>query len=166
MNTYKAAVLGATGMVGQRFITLLENHPWFTVTTVAASPRSAGKSYTDAVAGRWAMATNIPADIANLTVLSVEDDLQTIAASVDVAFCALDMEKEDIRRIEEAYASAGVAIISNNSAHRWTPDVPMIMPEVNFDHVALVDAQRKNRGWTTGRLPSNQTALFSHMCPF
>lgn len=150
MNTYKAAVLGATGMVGQRFIALLENHPRFTVTTVAASPRSAGKSYADAVAGRWAMHTDIPADIANLTVLSVEDDLQTIAASVDVAFCALDMEKEDIRRIEEAYAGAGVAVISNNSAHRWTPDVPMIMPEVNFDHVALVDAQRKNRGWTTG----------------
>ncbi len=150
MKQYKTAVLGATGMVGQRFISLLENHPWFTVTTVAASPRSAGKSYTEAVGERWAMKTPIPADVAELTVLAVEDDMQNIAASVDVVFCALDMEKDDIRRIEEAYAAAGVAVISNNSAHRWTADVPMIMPEVNPEHVALVDAQRKNRGWTTG----------------
>lgn len=147
---YKAAVLGATGMVGQRFISLLENHPWFTVTTVAASPRSAGKPYSEAVGERWAMKSTIPQAIAELPVLSVEDDLASIATAVDVVFCALDMDKADIRRIEEAYAAAGVAVISNNSAHRWTEDVPMIMPEVNPDHAALIDTQRKNRGWSTG----------------
>jgi aspartate-semialdehyde dehydrogenase len=150
MQHYTAAVLGATGMVGQRFVSLLENHPWFQVTTVAASPRSAGRPYSEAVEGRWAMSTAIPAAVAPLTVLAVEEDLEAIASAVDVVFCALDMEKDDIRRIEEAYAAAGVAVISNNSAHRWTADVPMIMPEVNPDHCALVDAQRKNRGWTTG----------------
>ncbi|MBL8122291.1 aspartate-semialdehyde dehydrogenase [Candidatus Saccharibacteria bacterium] len=149
-QTYKTAVLGATGMVGQRFISLLDAHPWFQVTTLAASPRSAGKSYRTAVADRWAMQTAIPEDIAELTVLSVEDDLASIAAAVDVVFCALDMDKADIRRIEEAYAAAGVAVISNNSAHRWTEDVPMIMPEVNPEHAALIDVQRKNRGWSTG----------------
>jgi aspartate-semialdehyde dehydrogenase len=150
MNTYKAAVLGATGMVGQRFISLLENHPWFTVVAVAASPRSAGKPYTEAVDGRWAMSTPVPTAVAPLTVLAVEADLAAIAAEVDVVFCALDMEKDDIRRIEDAYAAAGVAVISNNSAHRWTADVPMIMPEVNPDHAALIDTQRKNHGWDTG----------------
>ena len=150
MNTYKAAVLGATGMVGQRFISLLENHPWFTVVTVAASPRSAGKPYAEAVDGRWAMSTPVPTAVASLTVLAVEADLAAIAAEVDVVFCALDMEKDDIRRIEDAYAAAGVAVISNNSAHRWTADVPMIMPEVNPDHAALIDTQRKNHGWSTG----------------
>ena len=150
MNTYKAAVLGATGMVGQRFIALLENHPWFTVTTVAASPRSAGKTYSEAAGERWAMAAPMPESVANLTVLAVEADMAQIAEAVDVVFCALDMEKDDIRRIEETYAAAGVAVISNNSAHRWTSDVPMIMPEVNPGHAALIDTQRKNRGWTTG----------------
>lgn len=150
MTHYKAAVLGATGMVGQRFISLLINHPWFTVTTVAASPRSAGKTYVTAVDDRWAMSTPIPKSIASLTLLAVEDDHKQIAAAVDVVFCALDMEKADIRRIEEAYAAAGVAVISNNSAHRWTADVPMIMPEVNPSHTALIDTQRKNRGWDTG----------------
>lgn len=150
MPQYKAAVLGATGMVGQRFVTLLAGHPWFTVTTVAASPRSAGKPYRAGVEGRWAMDAPIPAAIADLNVLSVEDDLETISSTVDMVFCAHDMEKDAIRRIEEAYAAAGVAVISNNSAHRWTDDVPMIMPEVNPDHAALIDAQRKNRGWTTG----------------
>ncbi|QQS18543.1 aspartate-semialdehyde dehydrogenase [Candidatus Saccharibacteria bacterium] len=150
MTTYKTAVLGATGMVGQRFISLLENHPWFEVTTVAASPRSAGKPYSEAVGNRWAMSTPIPKNIASLNVLAVEDDLNTIVSSVDVVFCALDMEKDDIRRIEEAYAAAGVAVISNNSAHRWTADVPMIMPEVNPEHATLIETQRKNRGWSTG----------------
>lgn len=150
MPQYKTAVLGATGMVGQRFVSLLEDHPWFMVTTVAASPRSAGRPYHEAVSGRWAMPATIPAAVRDLTVLSVEEDLQKITDAVDVVFCALDMEKDDIRRIEEAYAAAGVAVISNNSAHRWTDDVPMIMPEVNPDHAALIDTQRKNRGWTTG----------------
>ncbi|QQS19781.1 aspartate-semialdehyde dehydrogenase [Candidatus Saccharibacteria bacterium] len=150
MNTYRAAVLGATGMVGQRFISLLENHPWFHVTTVAASPRSAGRTYSEAVGNRWAMSTSIPTEIAELEVLAVEADILQITQAVDVVFCALDMEKEDIRRIEVAYAAAGVAVISNNSAHRWTHDVPMIMPEVNPEHAALIDAQRKNHAWSTG----------------
>ncbi len=150
MNTYKAAVLGATGMVGQRFLQLLENHPWFEVTVVAASPRSAGQTYATAVDGRWAMRSAIPASVAELTVYAVEQDMKQIVSVVDVVFCALDMEKDEIRRIEETYAAAGVAVISNNSAHRWTEDVPMIMPEVNPGHAALVDAQRTNRGWSTG----------------
>ncbi|PID98727.1 aspartate-semialdehyde dehydrogenase [Candidatus Saccharibacteria bacterium] len=150
MNTYKAAVLGATGMVGQRFISLLDEHPWFQVVAVAASPRSAGKSYREAVGERWTMAKPIPSRVADLTVLAVEANLEAIAAEVDVVFCALDMEKEAIRRIEKAYAAAGVAVISNNSAHRWTEDVPMIMPEVNPEHAALIHTQRKNRGWTHG----------------
>jgi aspartate-semialdehyde dehydrogenase len=150
MKPYKTAVLGATGMVGQRFVNLLAEHPWFRLTTVAASPRSAGKRYAEAVEGRWAMSTAIPGAVAELPVLAVEDDLAQIAAAVEVVFCALDMEKDEIRRLEEAYAAAGVAVISNNSAHRWTDDVPMIMPEVNPDHAGLIDIQRKNRGWTTG----------------
>lgn len=150
MNIYRAAVLGATGMVGQRFISLLDNHPWFRVTIVAASPRSAGKTYKEAISGRWSIQNPMPENIGELVVLAVEDDLEKIAQSVDVVFCALDMDKSDIRRIEEAYAQKGIAVISNNSAHRWTEDVPMIMPEINPDHASLLDVQRKNRGWTTG----------------
>lgn len=150
MNKRKVAILGATGMVGQRFVTLLAGHPWFDVVAVAASPRSRGKSYQDAVTGRWAMETDIPENIQGMTVQGVEEDLELIAARVDAVFCALDLDKESIRSIEEAYASKGVAVMSNNSAHRWTQDVPMIIPEVNPDHTALIDIQRKNRGWDKG----------------
>lgn len=147
---FRVAVLGATGMVGQRFVSLLEHHPWFKVVVVAASPSSAGQPYRQAVAERWHMLGSIPVAVADLTVRSVVDDLARIAHEVDLAFCALNMDKEAIRRIECDYAAAGVAVVSNNSAHRWTEDVPMIMPEVNPDHTALIKLQRHKRGWTTG----------------
>lgn len=150
MHSFKVGVLGATGMVGQRFVTLLERHPWFTVVEVAASPRSAGKSYAEAVDGRWALDVPVPDALRNLTVRAVEAEAETIAAAVDIVFSALDLDKESIRHIEEQYATLGVAVISNNSAHRWTPDVPMLMPEINPEHVQLIDIQRRSRGWSTG----------------
>lgn len=149
-NSFRAGVLGATGMVGQRFVSLLDGHPWFTVTAVAASPRSAGHSYEAAVDGRWALEAPVPEGVRELTVQAVEADAEAIAAGVDLVFCALDLDKESIRRIEERYAALGVAVISNNSAHRWTADVPMLMPEVNPEHVKLIDYQRQQRGWDTG----------------
>lgn len=150
MEPFRVGILGATGMVGQRFVQLLSNHPWFNVRVVAASPQSAGRTYRDAVDGRWSMATNIPENIADLTVRSVVDDLATISTEVEIVFCALAMEKDAIRQVEEAYAAAGIAVISNNSAHRWTSDVPVIMPELNPDHASLIEIQRRNRGWTSG----------------
>ncbi len=146
----KAGVLGATGMVGQRFIQLLEGHPWFEVTCVAASPRSAGKRYEEAVEGRWMLKTPIPAAVKGLVVRDVEADMDAIAKEVDFVFSAIEMDKEDIKRIEEQYAAKGIPVVSNNSAHRWTEDVPMIMPEINANHVKLIDFQRKSRGWTKG----------------
>ena len=150
LNRYRVAILGATGMVGQRFVSLLENHPWFDVVTVAASPSSAGKTYRDAVAGRWHMSTDIPDSVSDRIVQSVVDDLPTIAETVDLVFCALDLDKDTIQRIECDYAAAGVAVVSNNSAHRWTDDVPMLMPEINPDHIGLIDVQRRRRGWARG----------------
>lgn len=150
MKKLRAGVLGATGMVGQRFISLLAEHPWFEVVTVAASPRSAGQSYKNAVAERWSLAKPIPKKLENLLVKAVEADLDQIAGEVDVVFCALDMDKEAIKKIEIAYAAAGIPVISNNSAHRWTPDVPILMPEINPRHIKLIDRQRQNRGWTSG----------------
>lgn len=143
-------VLGATGMVGQRFITLLANHPWFELVVVAASPQSAGKTYAAAVAGRWLHDEPIPPAIQNLTVYSIEDNKSTIADQVRLVFCAIDLDKPTIQKIEEDYAALGVVVVSNNSAHRWTVDVPMLMPEVNPQHLAIIDTQRKNRGWSTG----------------
>ncbi len=150
MTKLKVGILGATGMVGQRFITLLQNHPWFEVVCVAASPRSAGQAYAAAVASRWLMTEPVPTDIRDLKVLDVSADIEAISKQVDMVFCALDMEKSAIRDIEDAYAAAGVPVVSNNSAHRWTPDVPMIIPEVNSAHLEMIDIQRKNRDWTTG----------------
>lgn len=151
MNTeIPVGVLGATGMVGQRFITLLQNHPWFEITALAASPRSAGKRYEEAVESRWVMEDPIPDNVKGLKVYAVEEDLEEICKRVSVVFSALDMEKEEIRRIENAYASRDVVIVSNNSAHRWTEDVPMIMPEINADHLALIEAQQRNHKWQKG----------------
>jgi aspartate-semialdehyde dehydrogenase len=144
------AVLGATGMVGQHFVTLLENHPWAELQALAASPRSAGKSYAEAVDGRWAMQQPLSDAVGSMQVLAVQEDAQKIAEQVQLVFCALDLDKDSIRAIEETYAGLGVAVVSNNSAHRWTDDVPMIIPEVNPDHLQLIDVQRKNRGWDTG----------------
>ena len=123
----KVGVLGATGMVGQRFVTLLENHPWFELVAVAASPRSAGKTYEEAVGGRWKMKTPMPEAAKKLVVLNV-NQVEEVAAQVDFVFSAVDMSKDEIRAIEEAYAKAEVPVVSNNSAHRWTPDVPMMVP--------------------------------------
>lgn len=146
----KAGILGATGTVGQKFITLLHNHPWFEISCLAASGRSAGKSYAEAVEGRWLQETEIPGDVAGLMVYNVEDDLNTISREVDFVFSALSMDKEQVLQLEELYAASNIPVVSNNSAHRWTEDVPMFMPEINHDHCGLIDIQRKKRGWTKG----------------
>ena len=150
MNKHKVGIIGATGMVGQRFVTLLAEHPWFEITALAASPRSAGRPYAQAVEGRWKMAQPLPESVAELRVMSAIDDIDTICGMIDLVFCAVDLDKQAIRELEEAYAAKGVAVVSNNSAHRWTEDIPMIIPEVNAEHLKLIDDQRNNRGWTTG----------------
>lgn len=150
MKKYKVGVVGATGMVGQRFITLLAEHPWFEITALAASPRSAGKAYRDAVGAKWCMATPIPEKAADLIVYDAAKDIEEIAAAVDFVFCAVDMEKDKIRALEEAYAKAECPVISNNSAHRHTPDVPMMVPELNPEHSAIIPAQRKRLGTKRG----------------
>ncbi len=145
----KAGILGATGMVGQRFISLLENHPWFEVAAVAASPRSAGKTYEEAVGDRWKMTTPMPEAVKNMIVMNV-NEVEKVAAQVDFVFSAVDMSKDEIRAIEEAYAKAETPVVSNNSAHRWTPDVPMIVPELNPEHLEVLDAQKKRLGTKKG----------------
>lgn len=145
----RVGVLGATGMVGQRFVSLLAEHPWFEVTAVAASPSSAGKSYADAVAGRWILDREVPAAVAQLTVADASD-IQRVAAGVDFVFCAVDMAKDVTAKLEEDYARAETPVISNNSAHRWTPDVPMMLPEINADHAAVIESQRKRLGTRRG----------------
>ena len=151
MTTFnlKVGVLGATGMVGQRFVSLLEGHPWFKVTTVAASSKSAGRSYVEAVAGRWAMPTPVPERVGGLVVKDASD-VAAIAAEVDFVFCAVDMSKDETRAIEDAYAKAETPLVSNNSAHRATPDVPMMIPEVNPEHAECIVAQRKRLGTRRG----------------
>ena len=138
----RVGVLGATGMVGQRFISLLENHPWYEVVTVAASPRSAGKTYEEAVGGRWKMTTPMPEAVKKLVVMNV-NEVEKVAASVDFVFSAVDMTKEEIKAIEEAYAKTETPVVSNNSAHRWTPDVPMVVPEINPEHFKVIEFQKK-----------------------
>ena len=145
----KVGVLGATGMVGQRFIALLEDHPWYEVTTVAASPRSAGRTYEEAVGGRWKMDTPMPEAVKKLIVANV-NEVEKVAAGVDFVFSAVDMSKEEIKKIEEDYAKTETPVVSNNSAHRWTPDVPMMVPEINPEHAAVIDAQRKRLGTKRG----------------
>lgn len=145
----RVAILGGTGMVGQRFIALLEDHPWFEVTTIAASPRSAGKTYEACVEGRWKMDTPIPASVRNIVVKNVQD-VEAVASEVDFCFSAVDMSKDEIKAIEEAYARTETPVVSNNSAHRWTPDVPMIIPEINPQHSEVIEFQRKRLGTTRG----------------
>ena len=142
-------ILGGTGMVGQRFISLLENHPWFEVTTIAASPRSAGKTYEEAVGGRWKMKTPMPEKVKNIVVMSV-NEVEKVASEVDFVFSAVDMGKEEIKAIEEAYAKTETPVVSNNSAHRWTPDVPMVVPEINTEHFEVIKDQRKRLGAERG----------------
>ncbi len=150
MKQYRVGIIGATGMVGQRFATLLENHPWFTVTVLAASARSAGKRYEEAVGERWAMQTTIPAAMKDMVIYDAAADVAKITAEVDFVFCAVDMKKNEIRALEELYAKAECPVISNNSAHRGTPDVPMIIPEINHAHAEIIPAQRKRLGTKRG----------------
>lgn len=149
MKKYRVGILGATGMVGQRFVTLLAGHPWFEIAALAASARSAGKTYGEAVAGRWKLEAPMPEAVAAMPVADVQD-IDAIAAQVDFVFSAVDMKKDEIRAVEEAYARWEIPVISNNSAHRWTPDVPMVIPEINADHYAVIDAQRKRLGTKRG----------------
>ena len=150
MKKYKVGIVGATGMVGQRFVTLMENHPWFELKVVAASARSAGKTYEEAVAGRWAMTTPIPEQAKALVVKCAETDVEEIAAQVDFVFSAVDMKKEEIQALEERYAKAECPVVSNNSANRFTPDVPMVVPELNAAHTAIIESQRKRLGTKRG----------------
>ena len=149
MKEFQVGVVGATGMVGQRFISLLENHPWFRLVAVAASPRSAGKTYEDAIGSRWAMPTPMPEAVKKMVVMDASD-VEAVAKKVDFVFCAVDMKKEEIKALEEAYAKAECPVISNNSAHRFTPDVPMIIPEINAAHADVIPAQRKRLGTKRG----------------
>ncbi len=150
MEKYKVGIIGGTGMVGQRFVTLMENHPWFQLTCIAASPRSAGKTYEQAVANRWAMKKPIPQEAKELVVLDAQADVEKIADMVDFVFCAVDMKKEEIRALEETYAKAECPVVSNNSAHRWTDDVPMVVPEMNPEHLDVIPAQRERLGTKRG----------------
>ena len=145
----RVGILGGTGMVGQRFISLLENHPWFEVVTIAASARSAGKTYEEAVGGRWKMDTPMPEAVKKIVVMNV-NEVEKVAAGVDFVFSAVDMTKEEIRAIEEAYAKTETPVVSNNSAHRWTPDVPMMIPEINADHAKIIEKQRERLGTKRG----------------
>ena len=145
----RVGILGGTGMVGQRFISLLEDHPWFEVTTIAASPRSAGKTYEEAVGGRWKMKTPMPEKVKGIVVMNV-NEVDKVAAEVDFVFSAVDMSKDEIKAIEEAYAKTETPVVSNNSAHRWTPDVPMVVPEINTEHFEVIRDQRKRLGTERG----------------
>ena len=150
MKKYNVGIIGATGMVGQRFVNLLANHPWFNVVVLAASARSAGKSYDEAVGDKWAFETPIPTQIKGMTVLDAEADMDKIATCVDFVFCAVNMDKAKIRALEEAYAKKEVPVVSNNSAHRFTADVPMIIPEVNPEHLNVIPSQRERLGTKRG----------------
>ncbi|MBQ3519572.1 MAG: aspartate-semialdehyde dehydrogenase [Clostridia bacterium] len=147
---YKVGIIGATGMVGQRFISLLHDHPWFEIKVLAASARSAGKTYEEALGGRWVMTTSLPENVKNLTVLDAQADMEKIASLVDFVFCAVDMKKDEIRALEDAYAKLECPVISNNSAHRFTADVPMIIPELNYDHAKVIEDQKKRLGTKRG----------------
>ena len=145
----RVGILGGTGMVGQRFISLLENHPWFEVAVIAASSRSAGKTYEEAVGGRWKMKTPMPEKVKHIVVMNV-NEVEKVAAGVDFVFSAVDMSKDEIKAIEEAYAKTETPVVSNNSAHRWTPDVPMVVPEINTEHFEVIEAQKKRLGTARG----------------
>ena len=146
---YKVGIVGATGMVGQRFVTLLENHPWFKLTVLAASGRSAGKTYEEAVGPRWAMTVPMPESVKKMMVLDASK-VEEVASQVDFIFCAVNMPKDEIKALEEAYAKAECPVVSNNSANRFTPDVPMVVPEINADHIEIIPAQRKRLGTKRG----------------
>lgn len=148
-NRLKVGIVGGTGMVGQRFIALLENHPWFEVTSVAASANSAGKTYEEATRNRWKLSSPMPDAVKNIVVQDASK-VEEVAQDVDFIFCAVDMKKDELKILEEAYAKTGTPVVSNNSAHRWTPDVPMVIPEINPQHIEIIEHQRKRLGTTTG----------------
>ena len=150
IRQYKVGVIGCTGMVGQRFVTLMENHPWFRLTALAASARSAGKTYGEAVKDRWAMSVSVPEESKGMVIWDAEADAEKLAEQVDFCFCAVDMKKEEIRVLEERYAKLECPIVSNNSAHRWTDDVPMVVPEINAEHLEVIEAQRRRLGTKRG----------------
>ena len=150
MEKYKVGIIGATGMVGQRFMLLLENHPWFDVVVLAASSRSAGKPYVEAVGQKWNMKKEIPEKYKDMIVCDAQADVKKIAETVDFVFCAVDMKKDEIKALEEKYAKYECPVVSNNSAHRFTPDVPMIIPEINPQHTDVIEAQRKRLGTKKG----------------
>jgi len=150
MKQYNVGIIGATGMVGQRFATLLENHPWFNVKVLAASPRSAGKTYEEVAGSRWKMAVPMPEAMKNMILMDATADIEKIAGMVDFCFCAVDMKKDEIKALEEAYAKAECPIVSNNSAHRFTPDVPMVVPEINPEHIEIIQSQRERLGTKRG----------------
>jgi len=149
MDKLKVGILGATGMVGQRFVTLLAGHPWFEIAVLAASPRSAGKTYEQSVEGKWKLEEPMPESVRKMIVTDVSK-VEEVASKVDFVFSAVDMKKDEIRAIEEEYAKAEVPVVSNNSAHRWTPDVPMVIPEINAEHYKIIDAQKKRLGTKRG----------------
>ncbi len=146
----KVGVVGATGMVGQRFLTLLHDHPYFEVTALAASPRSAGKTYAEAVGDRWKLTTPCPEEYKDMIVIDAEGGIDEMKAKCRFVFCAVDMKKDQIRALGEAYAKAEIPVVSNNSAHRWTPDVPMVIPEINPEHLEVIHAQRARLGTKRG----------------
>lgn len=150
MEKYKVGVIGGTGMVGQRFVSLLEHHPWFQLTVIAASSRSAGKTYEEAIGARWALETPMPESARKMVVMNAQTDIEAIASQVDFVFSAVDMKKEEIQALEEAYAKHECPVVSNNSAHRWTPDVPMVVPEINPEHIKVIEDQRKRLGVKRG----------------
>lgn len=150
MKTYNVGIIGATGMVGQRFILLLHNHPWFKIKVLAASPRSAGKPYSQAVGAKWSMTSPIPENVKDIVVMDATADKEAIAKQVDFVFCAVDMKKDEIKALEESYAKLECPVISNNSANRFTPDVPMVVPEINPEHIEIINAQRERLGTKRG----------------
>jgi aspartate-semialdehyde dehydrogenase len=150
MKQYSVGIIGATGMVGQRFATLLENHPWFNVKVLAASSRSAGKTYKEAVGSKWLMAVPMPKAMEDIVIKDAEADAEEIASEVDFVFCAVNMKKEDIKALEEKYAKLECPVVSNNSAHRFTDDVPMVIPEVNPEHIEIIESQKKRLGTKKG----------------
>ena len=153
----KVGILGATGMVGQRFVTLLENHPWFELVTLAASAHSAGKTYEEAIGGRWKMETPMPEFVKNMVVKNVAD-VEDVVKNVDFVFSAVNMPKAEIRTIEEEYAKTETPVVSNNSAHRWTPDVPMVVPEINPEHYEVIEHSASVSAPRTASSPSSRTA--------
>ena len=149
MKKYNVAIIGATGMVGQRFLSLLANHPYFEVTALAASSRSAGRTYGEVIEGRWKLDSPLPEKYKNMMIIDAED-VETMGELCSFVFCAVNMKKEEIKALEEKYAKAEIPVVSNNSAHRGTPDVPMVIPEINADHLEIIHAQRKRLGTKRG----------------